>query len=58
MQVMDGYQATRKIREIGDYQHVPIIALTDDAQDGSKDKSFNAGMNSHMNKPVELDILY
>jgi two-component system sensor histidine kinase/response regulator len=58
MPVMDGYQATRKIREIDAYQHVPIIALTADAQDGSKDKSFNAGMNGHMTKPIELNILY
>jgi signal transduction histidine kinase/CheY-like chemotaxis protein len=58
MPVMDGYQATRKIREIDAYQHVPIIALTADAQDGSQDKSFNAGMNGHMTKPIELDILY
>jgi signal transduction histidine kinase/ActR/RegA family two-component response regulator len=58
MPVMDGYQATRKIREIDAYQHVPIIALTADAQDGSQEKSFNAGMNGHITKPIELDVLY
>jgi signal transduction histidine kinase/ActR/RegA family two-component response regulator len=58
MPVMDGYQATRKIRQIDFYRQVPIIALTADAQDGSQEKSFNAGMNGHMTKPIELDVLY
>jgi signal transduction histidine kinase/CheY-like chemotaxis protein len=58
MPVMDGYQATRKIRQINSYRQVPIIALTADAQDGSQEKSFNAGMDGHMTKPIELDALY
>jgi two-component system sensor histidine kinase/response regulator len=58
MPVMDGYQATRKIRQIDSYHQVPIIALTADAQDGSQEKSLNAGMNGHITKPIELDVLY
>jgi two-component system sensor histidine kinase/response regulator len=58
MPVMDGYQATRKIRQIDSYRQVPIIALTADAQDGSQEKSLNAGMNGHITKPIELDNLY
>ena len=58
MPVMDGYQATRKIRQIDSYRQVPIIALTADAQDGSQENSFNAGMNDHMTKPIDIDVLY
>ncbi|MFT4606984.1 MAG: signal transduction histidine kinase [Gammaproteobacteria bacterium] len=58
MPVMDGYQATRKIRQIDSYRQVPIIALTADAQDGSQEKCLNAGMNGHITKPIELDNLY
>jgi signal transduction histidine kinase len=58
MPVMDGYQATRKIRQIDSYRQVPIIALTADAQDDSQERSLNAGMNAHMTKPIEFDVLY
>ncbi|MFT5226037.1 MAG: signal transduction histidine kinase [Polaribacter sp.] len=58
MPVMDGYQATRKIRQIYSYRQVPIIALTADAQDDSQERSLNAGMNGHMTKPIEFEVLY
>jgi len=58
MPIMDGYEATVKIRAIDSYLHVPIIAMTADAQDGSREKSISAGMNSHITKPIDFEILY
>ena len=56
MPEMDGYQATRAIREgqAGDqYQQITIIALTANAMKGDAEKCINAGMNSHLAKPIE-----
>ncbi|MGB5605808.1 MAG: response regulator, partial [Gammaproteobacteria bacterium] len=58
MPVMDGYTATRKIRdtESGD-QHLPVIALTANAMAGDADKCFSAGMDDYLAKPFEIDDL-
>jgi len=55
MPVMDGYQATRAIREFdGD---TPIIALTAAAMIEDKKKALAAGMNSHLSKPINIEEL-
>jgi PAS domain S-box-containing protein len=53
MPLMDGYEATRQIRNMNDsyFQQVPIIALTADAVGGVKDKIIDSGMNALLNKP-------
>ena len=56
MPVMDGYEATRKIREWEREQGVepvPVIALTAHAFKGKRLESFNAGCNAHMTKPLK-----
>ena len=54
--VMDGYQATRAIRELGgNYLNLPIIAMTAYAQQGDASKSASAGMSDHITKPFDAD---
>ena len=55
MPEMDGYEATRAIRESGrnDSRSIPIIAMTANAFDEDRKKSIEAGMNAHMAKPLD-----
>jgi len=71
MPVMDGYTATRKIREwecgrgkseVGmgnsEFKNIPIIAMTAHAMAGDEAKSIEAGMNGHVTKPIDPDQLF
>lgn len=59
MPVMDGYTATRKIRESGlpGAAEVPIIAMTAYAMRGDAERSLQAGMDAHLTKPVDVQEL-
>lgn len=60
MPEMDGFEATRRIRQ-HEQRHAlpstPIVALTAHILKEHKDRSFAAGMNDHLPKPVELNVL-
>ncbi len=56
MPIMDGYEATKLIREIN--KDIPIIALTANAMTEDTDKSLLLGMNEHLNKPIDIEKLY
>jgi DNA-binding response OmpR family regulator len=59
MPVMDGYTATREIRNLkSEIRNVPIIAMTAHAMAGDEDKSLKAGMNGHVTKPIDPDQLF
>ena len=55
---LDGYQATRQIRERLSGDQLPIIALTAHASAEERDRCRAAGMNDHLVKPVKPDQLY
>jgi CheY-like chemotaxis protein len=54
---LDGYDATRRIRERPWGQAVRVIALTGWGQDGDRERSRDAGCDGHLVKPVELAAL-
>ena len=58
MPVMDGLTATREIRKDNRFKELPIIAMTAHAMAGDEDKSFQAGMNGHVTKPIDPDQLF
>ena len=60
MPVMDGYTATRKIRDWEDPfgNPIPIIAMTAHALAGDREKSLEAGMNDHVSKPIDPELLF
>lgn len=60
MPIMDGLEATTKIRALNrqDAKSVPIIAMTANAFAEDKQLSKSAGMNEHLSKPIEPQILY
>ncbi|SDU53077.1 ATP-binding protein [Desulfobacula phenolica] len=57
MPVMDGYKATAAIRALG-ITHTPIIAMTANAMTRDREKSFQVGMDDHINKPIDTGQLY
>lgn len=58
MPVMDGLVAANKIRNEKKMINIPIVAMTAHAMSGDREKSFDAGMNGHLTKPVDPVELY
>ena len=60
MPIMDGYEATRRIRALPDdgKKNIPVIAMTADAFSGDRQLAFQCGMNEHITKPVDVDRLF
>ena len=59
MPEMDGYQATEMIRNLGDSRAaVPIVAMTANAFEEDRQKALDAGMNAHVSKPVDMNVLF
>jgi CheY-like chemotaxis protein len=56
MPIMDGYEATKIIRESD--SKIPIIALTANAMKEDVDATKKVGMNEHLNKPIDVEKLY
>ena len=59
MPKMDGYMTNREIRTLKNNKkaNIPIIAMTANAFDDDRKKAFDAGMNGHIAKPIDIEKL-
>jgi CheY-like chemotaxis protein len=55
--LMDGFEATRKLKSLDDTKSIPIVALTAHAMSGDREKAIDAGCDDYDVKPVELTRL-
>jgi CheY-like chemotaxis protein/HPt (histidine-containing phosphotransfer) domain-containing protein len=58
MPVMDGYAATRALRQRPQWRELPVVAMTANAMVGDREKVLAAGMNDHVAKPIKVDELF
>ena len=58
MPVLDGFEATRRIRQDGRFNDLPIMAMTANAIAGDKEKCVECGMNDHIAKPIDVVQLF
>ncbi|MFZ6047026.1 response regulator [Pseudomonas sp. CR3202] len=54
MPVMDGYTATRRIRQQPRFADLPVIAMTANAMAGDRERALASGMNDHISKPLNV----
>jgi two-component system, cell cycle response regulator DivK len=57
MPVMDGWEATRKIKANGDLKHIPVIAVTSHAMVGDELQAREAGCDDYLPKPIDENEL-
>ncbi len=58
MPVMDGYTATRKLREQERFKELPVLAMTANAMAGDREKVIAVGMNDHIAKPINVSEMF
>jgi len=58
MPEVDGLAAARQIRALGNFNELPIVAMTAHAMAGDREQSLAAGMNDHITKPIHPEVLF
>jgi PAS domain S-box-containing protein len=58
MPIMDGYEATRQLRQRFNPDELPILAMTANALEGDRERVLDVGMQDHIAKPVDPDTLF
>ena len=60
MPVLNGYEATKVIRELDDRElaSIPIIAMTANAFEEDRKEALKSGMNGHIAKPIDIEVLF
>ncbi len=58
MPVMDGFEATRRIRAQEQFRTLPVLAMTANAMESDKEQCIAAGMNDHIAKPLDVRQLF
>ena len=58
MPIMDGYEATHRIRADDRFARLPIIAMTASVLSGDREQCLAAGMNDHISKPIDVQELF
>jgi CheY-like chemotaxis protein len=57
MPEMDGYETTRAVRSMQQFEKLPIISLTAKAMKGDRERSIASGASDYITKPVDTDQL-
>jgi len=58
MPIMDGYTASKEIRQQAEFKQLPIIAMTANVMPEDREKTKQAGMNAHIGKPINIQELF